>query len=345
MVRAFNAVNTTDYNQVQQLQRENTQENYPQIFELSKRIRYRQTQLRPFLADNNRLFKGKLSALQIYPIDDVVVEAKSGSAEYNYTQALQALNRSRNNPNDRISARQAHDFFDEVNRYFNSYKDTRTLQQEAYTRGLNHVYFSVQNDSRTVIPQDFEKALQSLFVRDLNSKWVKYHTTREQGLRYEYSIVNRITDINISPELVNNNRFEETKSVEDGFDYTYDEKGNVKKDANGNDIKTPRYRNVRAYVTETLQSKDGQVRGTLEYIDNRTGERLVNVPLNSNAAFRNRAMTFEGDRRALKQETLNALGNQPKPFPSTEAMLLLAAEDMKRNAKQIVSDNARVVEK
>jgi hypothetical protein len=187
--------------------------------------------------------------------------------------------------------------------------------------------------------------LQSVFVRDLNSQWIKYHTYRDDNLRYEYNIVAKITSIDVSPERYDRNHHFEEAQVEDGYDYVLDTKGNVHKDTSGNDVKTKRFKTVRAEVFEVRQYKEARVAGYLEYYDNRTKELVVSRPIESNANFNHYAVRFEGDRRALCVKTCNLLGNSPVPFPSNEDMLLTVAENLKANAKRIVKDNDYVLAK
>jgi hypothetical protein len=230
-----------------------------------------------------------------------------------------------------------------VNAYFADYKNVQALSKEAYVLGINHVYVTVENDSRTILPADFENTLQSIFVRDLNSQWVKYHTHKDENLRYEYSVVAKLARIEVSPELFDRSHHVEEAQVEDGFDYVLDTKGNVKKDTLGNDVKIKRFKTVRATVFEVRQHKEAKVFGYLEYFDNRTRERVLSRPLESNAIFNHYAVRYEGDRRALCDKTCRLLGNSPIPFPSDADMLMTAAENLKGRAKNIVKDNDYVL--
>jgi hypothetical protein len=344
LVEAFNYIQAREGERLSRLQAHHTPEMWSEIYNLASRMSHRQDLVKPFLAYDEVKYFGKLQDLYFQNnLASVISESREGASEYLYNKGVENLGRAKNG--QRLVARAAYNDFNNINSYNNNYKDAQTLQAEAYAMGINHVYFKVENDSRAFLPRDFEQALEGIFVRDMNSQWVKYHTNKSDNLRYEYSVVARITDIDVSPERVNRNRFREENTIEDGWETVKDAKGNVKKDTLGNEIKQKRFVKVDAEVFEVCQTKEARVRGFLEYVDNRTGERVLSQPIQSNAEFRNKAVRFEGDRRALSTETCNLLGGSPRNFPSDAEMIMLAADDLKSHTKSIVRNNDYVLAK
>ena len=344
LVEAFNYINQRDIDKLTRLRTQRTPETWSAIHDLATRISRRQELVKPFLTMDDTKYAGKLAALHFdNGVNSIIAESRDGAAAYLYEKATENLNRSRNG--ERLAARTAYEDFNAINLYFTDYKDSKQLATEAYNMGINHVYFTVENQTLAYLPGDFNNALQSVFVRDLNSQWVKYHTNKADNLRYEYNIVAKITHIDISPERYDRSRHTEEAQVEDGFDYVLDAKGNVKKDTLGNDLKVKRFKTVRADVFEVRQLKEARVTGYLEYYDNRTNERVLSRPIESNAVFNHYAVRFEGDRRALCEKTCRLLGNSPARFPSDEEMLLTLAENLKGNAKKLVRDNDYVLAK
>jgi hypothetical protein len=342
LVEAFNYINQRDAEKLSRLQAQRTPESWTAIHDLASRISRRQELVKPLVKLSDDKYYSKLADLHFeHGVNFILSEARDGAAAYLYNKGVENLNRAKSG--ERLAARDAFNDFNSVNAYFADYKNVQTLSKEAYAMGLNHVYVSVENDSRTILPADFESTLQSIFVRDLNSQWVKYHTFKDENLRYEYSVVAKIARIEVSPELFDRNHHVEEAQVEDGFDYVLDAKGNVSKDTLGNDMKVKRFKTVRADVFEVRQHKEAKVFGYLEYFDNRTRERVLSRPLESNAIFNHYAVRFEGDRRALCEKTCRLLGNSPVPFPSDADMLMTAAENLKGRAKSIVRDNDYVL--
>jgi hypothetical protein len=344
LVQAFNHINTLESDKLTRLRAEQrTDEKWTEVYRIANKIRERQDLIKPFMAYDDEKYFGHLQDLKFTNVDYAILESRDGSAEFYYKKANDNLERARKG--DRVQARAAYDDFIKVGEYYSTYKETATLKDEAYRLGINHAFFKIENDSRAILPADFEAQVKGVFVRDLNTKWVKYHTIKDQNLRYEYDIVNRITSIDISPERNDNNQWIEEADVEDGFDYQYDEGGKVKKDTLGNEMKTKKFVKVRASIYEVRQIKEARVFGFLEYYDNRTREKVLNQPLETKGGFQNVAVRYEGDKRALKKETLRRIGGNPKPFPSDGELLMLVTEDMKNRTKTIMNSNSYLLER
>jgi hypothetical protein len=344
LIEAFNYVQERDNNKLKTMLAERNPARWAQIYDLSRAMNDRQEQVRPLLQMNDEKYYGMLDDLTFYNnLTYTISQARDGAAEYAYNKAMEFLNRARRG--ERLQARTAYEEFQNVSYYLEGYKDTRQRTDEAYYLGINHVFFKIQNDSRTFLPADFEAGLRSIFVRDINSKWVKFHTSKDDSLRYEYDILTRLTAIEISPELIDRSQRVEERDIEDGFDYEYDASGKIKKDTLGNEIKVKRYSKVRATVFEVAQRKEAKVIGYVEYYDNRTGEKVLSKPFESNSIFNNIVVTFDGDKRALSDATVRRLGGKSMPFPSDADMLIRTTENVKDRVKRLVRDNIALLEK
>ncbi|MEK7256629.1 MAG: hypothetical protein AAB316_17880, partial [Bacteroidota bacterium] len=53
--------------------------------------------------------------------------------------------------------------------------------------------------------------------------------------------------------------------------------------------------------------------------------------------FENYAATFDGDKRALTEESKKKIGNRPLPFPTSESLVLQAADLMKPIIKEKIA--------
>ena len=342
LIQAFNYINKKETDKMGRMRLDNNPEQWDDIFNLATSINRRQEAVRPLLAMNDEKYYGLLENLRFTEgVGATIAEARDGAATYLYNRALGKLDLAKSG--DRRTARAAYDDFNTISRYYSSYKDVKQLSNEAYALGINHVYVKVENDSRAYLPADLERELESIFVRDINEKWVKYHTFKDENLRYDYTIVARMTNIDVSPNRERRDHHIEEAQVEDGFDYVLDRNGNVKKDSLGNDIKTKKFRWVRADVFEIYQTKEARVSGYVEYFDNRTNERVLSRPIESNALFNNVFINFQGDRRALRNETACRLDGRPTPFPSDDALLKTVVDNMKQQAKSLIKNNDAIV--
>ena len=168
----------------------------------------------------------------------------------------------------------------------------------------------------------------------LDSEWRDYSFEEKPGLHYDYKVIYKVRDIDISPERVQERAYIDEKKIQDGYDYVLDNRGNVKKDSLGNDIKIPRMVSIRADVLEVHQSKAARIGGAIEVRDLNRNSLLETCDLATEVVFENYASTFHGDERALSQDSKNRLGNRPLPFPRDEDMLVQAAERLKPDVKE-----------
>ena len=71
--------------------------------------------------------------------------------------------------------------------------------------------------------------------------------------------------LNVSPDLIQDKDLIEKKTVDNGFEYVLDAKGNVMKDTSGNDIKIKKYKEIQCTVIESHQQKDCNITGEIEF--------------------------------------------------------------------------------
>lgn len=265
--------------------------------------------------------------------------SKKKAAKYFYAHADKLLEGG-----DKHDARQAYNEFSKVKSYFAVYKDVDTKMNEAYSKGINHIIFMISNESRTVLPEDFEDELLKISLKDINGNhWLNFDTYVDDNIIYDYSIYLNIKHIEVSPERVREINYEETREIEDGFDYVLDENGNVKKNEDGNDIKVPRFSIITAYVTETRLNKNAIVSGSLDFFDERSGQLIKTMPIKSEFEFRYRLAVANGNLDALKKKTRKLLKNEPIPFPTDLQLIFDTNDNLKSKVKRIVSSNRGIL--
>jgi hypothetical protein len=151
---------------------------------------------------------------------------------------------------------------------------------------------------------------------------------------YHYQVKFNIRSVDISPERVNERIYTDEKEIEDGWKYVLDDNGNVKKDSLGNDVKAKRYAIVRADIVEVLQTKAVRMIGNLEIYNSTGTNRLDSHEMSTEVLFENYASTFQGDRRALSEQSRRRIGNRPVPFPQNAEMLAQAADNLKPQIRE-----------
>ncbi len=321
--RAFQKAQARDLNLANNLVNQNRDENWEKVNRIHRLIRERQQRVSPLLpltASNG--YRAKIELINIAQLETQSCEK---AAEYLYNQAQTGL--AKGEKGDRAAARQAYTDLTELeNRYFQTYKDKTELKARARDLGTSYVLFEVKNQSDKVLPRAFAERLLNIGKNNLDSEWKAFYFKAEAGVQYDYNVVFKVRQIDVSPEKVHERAYTDEKEIQDGYDYVLDAKGNVRKDSLGNDIKTPRYVRLRADILEVFQSKAAKLTGRVEIYNGANNTLLDQRDLGTEVLFENYASTFRGDKRALSDDSRRRIGNQPLPFPRDEDMLVQAAD-------------------
>ncbi len=328
---AYGKANGFDLDRIDFLKQEGREENWVEIYRLYENVKYRQDKLKT-------LPTSVLNQFTLVSYDDELIESKELAAGISYDRGIEYLNRG-----DRQSARMAYREFERTKSIYADYKDVDRMLEEARFLGTNKVLFRIENNSEKVLPERFDEELKKIGLGDLAENWVIYDTYADSTIYYDYYVVLNIRDIEISPESIDRKTYTESKEIQDGTRYVFDENGNVKKDSLGNDIKVPNMITVTAEITESVQHKEALVAGSIDYIDLRSDQMVKTEKISVNAVFKHFSAVATGDKRALTEETREKVGNDPAPFPSSEIMLMDAAELLKNRTKAILHANRRLV--
>jgi hypothetical protein len=148
----------------------------------------------------------------------------------------------------------------------------------------------------------------------------------------------------VTPELSTTTQSEETKDVEDGWEYVLDAKGNVTKDSAGNDLKRTKHKTIKGYVTRFSLGKSATVSGTLDFFESASGQVIKTDPVSADSKFEFIYASVKGDQDALTPETRKLIGLKITPFPNNEEMIFRTSEALKQLAKNIISANQRLLQ-
>lgn len=332
---AFEKATRQDMRMAETLEKEGRPENWERINGIHRQIGRRQSRIEPLLPLIDEF--GYQAKFQFVRIEDLERKSRENAAEYLYVRAQSLLEDARKG--DKQAARQAYSELQNINRYYQNYKDKTNLEREALELGAIHILIKAENTSNAVLPRDFEKELLQFTTADMESVWRKFSNNPLSRNAFDYIVLVKMANIAVSPEMVKEREYVDYREIEEGWDYVLDQNGNVMKDSLGNDIKIPKKIFVTANVLEVYQSKVASVSGRIEFIERRSGNILSTENLTADAVFENYASTFKGDRRALSEDTKRRIGNSPMPFPPNEALLMQAASMLKPVIKQKIAGN------
>jgi hypothetical protein len=336
---AFARATNLDMRSIMVLEKEKRDENWVEINRIHRRIQMRQRMIEPLLP----LYAsdGYKADFKFVKIEDLELDSKKKAADYYYSEGKRLLSEAERG--DKSAARKAYAHFEDIQHYYTSYLDEDKLKKRAKELGTVYVLFKIENDSRTILPRDFEREIKRISVRDLDSNWKTVHLNPEAKYNYDYTVVLRLTDIAVSPDLVKEREYIDDKTIEEGWEYVLDKNGNVRKDSAGNDIKIPKKALIKARVFESYQRKEAHVGGRLEFFDNTDREIVHTEQLSVDALFENYAARFDGDKRALTEDSKRKIGNQPRPFPTSEMLILQAADLLKPIVKEKISRSRTLI--
>jgi len=323
---AFKKATEKDMTYIDKLKNEGNPESWETILSIYNIISDRQEQIRPLLplTDEN----GKKANFLFVNTNDLEKEAKEQTINFLYSSAKDFLQEARSSK-DRIPARKAYESLLKLKNYAARFLDVPQLEREARELGTTKILVNVQNYSQAVFPAGLEDEILRLGFRDLDREWQKFDAYPERNREYDLGITLILSNVQVSPGTVSEKSFSEKKEIPDGFQYALDEKGNVKKDTAGNDIKLPKTKVIEAQILEVFQSKSAGLSGRLEVMDLHTKGVRESRDINTVAIFENRAASFKGDERALTEDTKKRLGNRPAVFPTDAVLLLEAARKLR----------------
>ncbi len=218
------------------------------------------------------------------------------------------------------------------------FQNTAELLNICLTGGRSYVLLDVENKTDKILPKKWVNDILKISTYNLNSLWNEYHNTRISNFNYDYQVNLTFKSINISPESISERKLVQEKLIEDGFEYSLDENGNVKKDSLGNDIKTKKFKKIYCTYFEFKQFKSAQVGADIEVINVNTQQLEDSFPISTDVFFEHIHATYQGDISALSSDLLPFLEFERIPFPSDEQMILDSGQEIKQQFKSILNN-------
>lgn len=334
--RALRIANERNWERINFLKLNNDPRNLEEIISIYMQLRERQSLVRTVLP------------LQLpdrtinYPYvnyDEEIVAARASAADYYYDNALRLMKQ-----NDKEAYRQAYEEFIKASSYSSTHREVDKMIQEARYQGISRVLVMVQNHTPINLDKDYENQILAMKPSELDSEWVEYHfRDLDENLEYDYYIVANIRIIDVSPDITRDNDRIEKKRVQDGFEYALDRRGNVVKDSLGNDVKSPKFKDITCAVIETLQRKHCNIEGDVEFISMNPRRLLKKEPVGASSTFEHMSARAIGDLEALDEETRKIVELKPVPFPSDYEMVYRTTESMRIAIAEAIEKNRSLI--
>ena len=335
---SFDNANNQNLNQINQLNLKNSPERWETIVQLYQSLQGRQdkiNQLLPFLPATAQ------STFRTTDYSRQLTSAQQNAANYNYSKGLSLLDSG-----NKMNIRNSITYFKKVKNYNPNYPEINQLIDEANFRGINHTLFLVNNYTSQNLPINFITRIEQIGNNSyLNSEWVRYYTTPTQNFNYDYVVELNLNYIRQIPERISSKSSTYTKTIDDGWEYEYDRRGNVKKDDKGNDIKRKKTKTVRCEVIQYTQTKAITLESNLNYIYAQTNRAIRSIPISVEEAFFYEYVIYKGDKSAVDRQILAKLpkNERPAPFPSTIDMLFMTQDRFSNLVYTALKNNNNII--
>ena len=268
-----------------------------------------------------------------------MVVAKKNAADFYYTHGQELMK------NDtRESYRQAYYEFVRAQEYVGDYEGIDQMLRESRQLGISRVYVTLKNYSPTKFPETFEQELLALDLPRLNSEWVEYHTSiPNNDMQFDYLVNVNLKNVAVSPDRQFQRDSLVKATVEDGFEYVKDARGNVLKDSLGNDVKVKRYKDLQCALIQTFQVKECVIDGDVEMLSLYPEKTIKKEPIGATSNFEHVSARAIGDVNALTADQKRMLKSQIIEFPTDLDMVIMCTENLKRAIRGFMEANRRYI--
>lgn len=334
--RAMNIALDQDNERIRFLKIEGRANAWDEIYLIYKKMSDRQSAVRTVTPIR---YQGRTIEWPYVDYIQEMVVAKKNAADFYYDHGQELMKNG-----TKESYRQAYAEFVRAREYVGDYPGIDQLMQEARYLGISRAYVTVKNHSTTRFPEDFEKELLALDLPRLNSEWVEYHTTLPgEDTQIDYLVSINLRTVAVSPDKQFQRDSLVKATVEDGFEYVKDARGNVLKDSLGNDVKVKKYKNLQCALIQTFQVKECIIEGDVEMQALYPERTIKKEPIGATSNFEHISARAIGDVNALSPEQKNMLQGSIVEFPMDFEMIMMCSENLKTAIRGFMEANRRYI--
>ncbi len=329
---AFDKANNRDLTEIANLKNRTDAKSLKYIYKKYMQIDVRQdeiTMLKPLS------YEGKLYNFKMKDYTSKIAVAKTKYSDKIYATAKPLMNNSKEN------ARKAFLILEEIQVINPNYRTDLNAQiLQVKKRGTDYVFIKLHNNVNSQLQDSTSQSILNNFIDirtgDFDNKWVTVHNKKDYSVIYDYQTDVFLDKITAIPEKINSQVIAQEKEVQTGWNYQLDSDGNRVKDAEGNDIRTPKMSTINATVTLFQQVKSTVLDGKVSIKNLKTGKIVNSTPLNGEAKLENVYGTYEGDPKAIEQKYHEALQKKKAKFPEDSAFNKFALQTFKQKVENLI---------
>jgi hypothetical protein len=336
--KAYKLANDRDLDRIKYLKMEGNPNTWDEMLGLYGALKNRQASVRRVLPLH---VGGRTIQYEYVDYDAEMVAAKHKAADYYYNHGKKLMEGK-----NKVSYRQANSEFRRAQDYSgDSYSDLDQLITQTREMGISRVLVSSINKTILNLPADFMDGLVAVNANELNSEWVEYYTRKmDKEPNYDYYVDIILQNIVVSPDVVQDKDGIQKKTVDNGFEYVLDSKGNVMRDSAGNDIKIKKYKEIQCTLIETHQLKDCNIKGEIEFSSANPQSLMKKQPIGAVMHFEHVSARAIGDVNALSPESRQLIEMKPMPFPDDIRMVVDCTEQLKKAINEAIQYNRGILQ-
>ncbi len=324
-----------DMKEINQLKLEGAPESWERIYYIYKALDDRQELVKTVAPIQ---FEGREIDFEYADYQKNMVEAKQRAANFYYTNAKELMKND-----NQTSNRKAYEQLKKIKKFYATYEDVEQLMEEAKFLGTSHALISIKNEAEYNFDRAYLAELLNFGIADLNSDWKNFYTNFNENINYDYDIIVSLTNTNFTEAIRERSEYVDKKVIKDGWEYVLDERGNVKKDSAGNDMKKEKFKTIECKVIKEIQKKSLIVVANIQYIDKVTNQVVGNSRAEATENFVHESVSAQGNTEALTDASKEAIKRNPIPFPSNEEMLNSVKINLRNSIKNSIKSNLNFI--
>lgn len=295
VANAYHKANQADHEKIKELRATGSPDIWPEVFQRYSNMKGRNEALKC-------LPKNVKNSFHYCPLDlDEEITTSRNKAEQ-YLIAKSSMQLKSGNKQDALEAKKTIAQLKHVN---SESKRIPELQLDAMLQSAENVLVTFENPRYIDIPENFAATIVNLKANGATTGNANFDTMKQRGINYDMTIKIKLLNTEVTPEKVETATFSESSGSK------------------------------TAKVTDNTISKTLTIKGVILYIDNETGEILLNRPFATSSNFRHKFATVKGDLEACSQQTMQLVEAKPLPFPTDNSMMIDAAKQLSKSVCKI----------
>ena len=237
-------------------------------------------------------------------------EAGIDAAAFHYAHAEMLLSEK-----DPEKARMAYDELILVAQMFEKYRDIGGLIRQAVALGANKVHYVLVNNSG--------KELNSYVIQEISSAFTIYNeklpSTSDNGKSskdYEFDIKVVVEEISVTRDQIKTLEYVEERDIMNDDGLVVD--------------------TISCTVTEFHQRKGAEIKGYVQYIDNKLKTPVNTTPVQAESVFLHTYGSLQGNINAGGEETRALLLKKEAPYPTNASIVMDAVKKYTASIKRVM---------